>query len=153
LCATTPQKHKIVYNIDITTLGTVGLSTNCPYFLKKTDMSIIQKEIFNTSKELAKKNKISEEYVMESLKSAIISEYTKEYVDAVVDVEIDTEKSQINISRIFTVVADDQSENFDDNVEIPLEEAKTYKADIQVGDTFKKPISFDSLNKMLIQNI
>jgi N utilization substance protein A len=116
-------------------------------------MSVIQKEIFNTIKEIAKEKKISEDYIIDSLKSAIVSEYTKEYVDAIVDVEINPEKSEIDVNRTYTVVADDQDENFDDYIEIPLEEAKTYDKNIKVGDTLKKHIPIDNLNKILIQNI
>jgi hypothetical protein len=116
-------------------------------------MSVIQQELIHSIKEIAKEKKLSDEFVVAAVKDAIIKEYTREYVDSNVDVEFDLANNNFAVYRIYKVVSDDLGEEFDDYLEITLEDAKVFNPNVAVGETIKKEVLLEKLDKKLIQNI
>jgi N utilization substance protein A len=114
-------------------------------------MSNQQQELINTIKEIAKDKKISEEFVIEAFKSAIVSEYTHEFIDSKIEVEF--ENNEFKLYRLYTVVDDVNEEEFDDYIEINISEARKINPNVTIGDTVRKPVEFINLSKKLIQNI
>ncbi|MDR2821833.1 MAG: hypothetical protein LBV53_02650, partial [Mycoplasmataceae bacterium] len=116
-------------------------------------MSVIQQELIHSIKEIAKEKKLSDDFVVAAVKDAIIKEYTREYVDANVDVEFDLANNNFAVYRVYTIVSDGLGEDFDDYLEITLDDAKLFNPNAQVGGTIKKEVLLEKLDKKLIQNI
>jgi N utilization substance protein A len=116
-------------------------------------MSVIQQELIHSIKEIAKEKKLSDDFVVEAAKDAIIKEYTREYVDSRVEVEFDLAHNNFAVYRVYLIVANDLDENFDDYLEITLDDAKLFDPNAKIGGSIRKEVLLEKLDKKLIQNI
>lgn len=93
--------------------------------------------------------KIPAEFVIETLKEAIIKTY-QNHVDAPaakVRVEIDSKGIQAYHELL---VVDDDSDTFDETLDILYSDAKEIKADVKVGDTIEEEINFAEISRTAI---
>ena len=93
--------------------------------------------------------KISPEFVIETLKEAIIKTYQK-HIDApaaVVRVEIDGK--EMKIYHDLTVVEYD-SDKFDETLDIELSEARKLKSDAKIGDIITEEVDFNEIGRSSI---
>jgi len=94
---------------------------------------------------------ISRETVLEALKEAMTKGFKKDigFDDALVEVNIDTEKGIIEMNQIKKVVV----EVNDDLLEISVEDANANGKKYQVGDDYKIAASFENLRKAIVLSI
>lgn len=93
--------------------------------------------------------KIPAEFVIETLKEAIIKTY-QNHVDAPaakVRVEIDSKDIQAYHELL---VVDDDSDTFDETLDILYSDAKEIKPDVKVGDTIEEEINFAEISRTAI---
>ena len=93
--------------------------------------------------------KIPAEFVIETLKEAIIKTY-QNHVDAPaakVRVEIDSKGIQAYHELL---VVDDDSDTFDETLDILYSDAKEIKPDVKVGDTIEEEINFTEISRTAI---
>lgn len=93
--------------------------------------------------------KIPAEFVIETLKEAIIKTY-QNHVDAPaakVRVEIDSKGIQAYHELL---VVDDDSDTFDETLDILYSDAKEIKPDVKVGDTIEEEINFVEISRTAI---
>lgn len=93
--------------------------------------------------------KIPAEFVIETLKEAIIKTY-QNHVDAPaakVRVEIDSKGIQAFHELL---VVDDESDTFDETLDILYSDAKEIKPDVKVGDTIEEEINFAEISRTAI---
>ena len=93
--------------------------------------------------------KIPAEFVIETLKEAIIKTY-QNHVDAPaakVRVEIDSKGIQAYHELL---VVDDDSDTFDETLDILYSDAKEIKPDVKVGDTIEEEINFAEISRTAI---
>ncbi len=94
--------------------------------------SIETKELISAIKELEKERGISKEYLLESIETALVTAYKRNFDSAEnVKVTIDAETGDIRVYSVKEVV--DEVEN--EMLQISLEEAKKENKDAKVGDT------------------
>ena len=102
------------------------------------------KEIVRFIDELSREKSISRDILAESLKDAIFAAVVKKigkYLEPEIDVDID--KGEINI-YIPKEVSESETSNW---YEIPLEEAKAFKEDPQLGDILMIPTPLEDLGR------
>ena len=93
--------------------------------------------------------KIPAEFVIETLKEAIVKTY-QNHVDAPaakVRVEIDSKGIQAYHELL---VVDDESDTFDETLDILYSDAKEIKPDVKVGDTIEEEINFAEISRTAI---
>ena len=93
--------------------------------------------------------KIPAEFVIETLKEAIIKTY-QNHVDAPaakVRVEIDSKGIQAYHELL---VVDDDSDTFDETLDILYSDAKEIKPDVKIGDTIEEEINFAEISRTAI---
>ncbi len=93
--------------------------------------------------------KIPAEFVIETLKEAIVKTY-QNHVDAPaakVRVEIDSKGIQAYHELL---VVDDDSDTFDETLDILYSDAKEIKPDVKVGDTIEEEINFAEISRTAI---
>ena len=93
--------------------------------------------------------KIPAEFVIETLKEAIVKTY-QNHVDAPaakVRVEIDSKGIQAYHELL---VVDDDSDTFDDTLDILYSEAVKIKPDVKVGDVIEEEINFGAISRTSI---
>ena len=93
--------------------------------------------------------KIPAEFVIETLKEAIIKTY-QNHVDAPaakVRVEIDSKGIQAYHELL---VVDDDSDTFDETLDILYSDAKEIKPDVKLGDTIEEEINFAEISRTAI---
>ena len=94
--------------------------------------SIESKELIKAIEELEKERGINKEYLLESLESALVTAYKRNYESAEnVKVEMDTDNGDIKVYSVKTVVENVE----DDMLEISLDEAKKHNKKAKIGDT------------------
>ncbi|MBQ1508766.1 MAG: transcription termination factor NusA, partial [Erysipelotrichaceae bacterium] len=93
--------------------------------------------------------KIDPEFVFETLKEAIAKAYQKHIDAPAARVRVDISKSEIHIYHQLEVVEDD-SETFDETLDILFSEARNLKPDIQVGDTYEEEVDFSEIGRTSI---
>lgn len=111
-------------------------------------------EIIEALETLAKEKNLSKDFLFESIETALISAYRKEYPDSNrISVDFNRETGEVKVYNEFLVVADEQAEldyKFPDTDEKPenladtilLEEARKFIPSLEPGDTIS--IELDS---------
>ena len=93
--------------------------------------------------------KIPAEFVIETLKEAIIKTY-QNHVDApAAKVRVEIDNKGIEAYHELTVV-DDDSDTFDETLDILYSDAKKIKPDVKVGDTIEEEINFAQISRTAI---
>ncbi|MBO4816309.1 MAG: transcription termination/antitermination protein NusA [Clostridia bacterium] len=94
--------------------------------------SIESKELIKAIEELEKERGINKEYLLESLETALVTAYKRNYDSAEnVKVVMDAENGDIKVYSLKEVVENVE----DDMLQISLEDAKKKKKGVKVGDT------------------
>lgn len=99
--------------------------------------------------ELEKEKGIEKEKLLETVETALLAAYKKNYGDdSNAKVEINRKSGEVKVFTVKMIV--DEVDN--DKIEISLEDAKTYKKRIKVGDELLIPESCDGFRRTAIQN-
>lgn len=112
-------------------------------------ISLKSKEFIEGMRLFEDDRKIDPEFVLEVLKEAIIKTYQK-HIDApaaIVRVELDGK--EMKIYHDLTVV-EDESDKFDETLDIELTEARKIKADAEVGDIITFEVNFNEIGRSSI---
>lgn len=110
------------------------------------------KEFLNSVSELEEIKGIDKQIIINALKEAIEKAYRKQLganEDALVEVDIDSEKATIAIYQLKQVVEEVE----DDFLEVALEDVKKEGLDLKVGDFYKIQDSVDNLTKASAINV
>ena len=109
---------------------------------------ITSKDFFLALDQLEKEKKISKEYFIDTLKSALISAYKKHFGEARnAEVTLNPEKGTIKVVAYKTVVAEVE----DPDKEISLEEAKQLKSSYKEGDTISEEVTPKNFGRIAAQ--
>jgi N utilization substance protein A len=95
--------------------------------------------------QIAKKNGISSDNVINRLKDAINSTYSKNFPGKNIKIDIDTNKNALEIIELYNVVND--HDDLDDYNEIAVETIKGYK----VGEVYQKKVDLSKLPTNILQ--
>ena len=93
--------------------------------------------------------KIDPAFVIDTLKEAIIKTYQKHIDAPAASVRVEFDGKELHVFHQLEVV-DDDSDNFDETLDILYSEAKELKADIQIGDIIEKEIDFREISRTSI---
>ena len=93
--------------------------------------------------------KIDPEFVLDTLKEAIAKAYQKHIDAPEAKVRVDLDKSELHVYHVFDVVAND-FEDFDDSLDVYLDEARETNPDAKVGDTIEVEIDFSEIGRTSI---
>jgi transcription termination/antitermination protein NusA len=119
---------------------------------KENNHMINAKEFIKALDELESEKGISKESIISALKEAMEKAYRKQLGtsdDALVRVDIDSEKGNISMYQLKQVVEEVE----DDFLQISLEEVKQLGLDLKVGDTHQIEASIDDLSKLAAINV
>ena len=109
---------------------------------------ITSKDFFLALDQLEKEKKISKEYFIDALKSALISAYKKHFGEARnAEVTLNAEKGTIKVIAYKTVVEEVE----DPDKEISLEEAKQLKSSYNLGDTISEEVTPKNFGRIAAQ--
>jgi len=109
---------------------------------------ITSKDFFLALDQLEKEKKISKEYFINALKSALISAYKKHFGEARnADVTLNAEKGTIKVVAYKTVVEEVE----DPDKEISLEEAKQLKSSYKLGDLISEEVTPKNFGRIAAQ--
>lgn len=101
---------------------------------------MINKDFFVALNELEEQKGIKKEFFLETLESALVAAYKKNFGEAKdVSVKLNPEKNTIKVYAFKTVVEDDKVENPDN--QIALSQAKEIKKSYKIGDAVQEEIS------------
>lgn len=106
----------------------------------------MQNTIVEQIKLLAAQYNVSQDKIAELLSEIIIRAYNKQIPDQIIDVKIDVESGKINSFKKLTVIENKSEGEYDDFIEIPLDEAKKYGS-YNIGDTCEVPFEIFSFFK------
>ena len=93
--------------------------------------------------------KIDADFVFDTLKEAIAKAYQKHIDAPAARVRVDISKNEMHIYHQLEVVEDD-SDSFDETLDILLSEARNVNPDIQVGDTYEEEVEFSEIGRTSI---
>ncbi|MBQ1477150.1 MAG: transcription termination/antitermination protein NusA [Erysipelotrichaceae bacterium] len=93
--------------------------------------------------------KIDPEFVYETLKEAIAKAYQKHIDAPAAKVRVDISKQEIHIYHQLEVV-EDESETFDETLDILLSEAQSIDPNLKVGDIYEEEVDFAQIGRTSI---
>ena len=93
--------------------------------------------------------KVDPEFVLETLKEAIIRTYQKHIDAPAAQIRVEIIDNKMRVFHDFLVV-DDESDSFDETLDILYSEAKEIKPDVQVGDTITQEVDFNEIGRSSI---
>ena len=109
---------------------------------------ITSKDFFLALDQLEKEKKISKDFFIDALKSALISAYKKHFGEARnADVSLNAEKGTIKVIAYKTIVEEVE----DPDKEISLEEAKQIKSTYKLGDTISEEVTPKNFGRIAAQ--
>ncbi len=109
---------------------------------------ITSKDFFLALDQLEKEKKISKEFFIDALKSALISAYKKHFGEARnAEVSLNPEKGTIKVVAYKTIVEEVE----DPDKEISLEEAKQIKSTYKLGDTISEEVTPKNFGRIAAQ--
>lgn len=107
-------------------------------------------EILDALKQITKERNIDKKYLLEALKSALLSASKKSYGTAHnIEIEIDAETGELHISAKKTVVEKVSSHR----TEIDLSSARKINPNAEIGDKIKVPIHLEDFGRNAIQTV
>ena len=113
-------------------------------------ISLRSKEFLEGLRMFEEDRRVDTDFVLDILKEAIIKTYQKhiDAPEATVRVEITPEK-EMKIYHDLLVVEDD-SDSFDETLDILYSEAKQIKEDVQIGDIITREVDFNEIGRSSI---
>ena len=93
--------------------------------------------------------KVDHDFVIETLKEAIAKTYQKHIDAPEAQVKVVIEKNEMHVYHQLTVV-DDETETFDETLDILLSEALKINPEAKVGDTIEIEVDFDEIGRTSI---
>ena len=93
--------------------------------------------------------KVDPEFVIETLKEAIAKTYQKHIDAPEAKVRVEMEKNELHVYHQLEVV-DDESETFDETLDILLSEALEENPDAKVGDVIEHEVDFNEIGRTSI---
>jgi len=93
--------------------------------------------------------KVDPEFVLDTLKEAIAKTYQKHIDAPEAMVRVTIEKNEMHVYHQLIVV-DDETETFDDTLDILLSEAKELNPDAKVGDLIEQEVDFNEIGRTSI---
>lgn len=93
--------------------------------------------------------KIDPAFVIDTLKEAIIKTYQKHIDAPAAKVRVEFDGKELHVFHQLEVV-DDESDNFDETLDILFAEAKELKSDVQIGDIIEREIDFQEISRTSI---
>ena len=112
-------------------------------------ISLKSKAFAESMRMFAEDRKIDPEFIMDVLKEAIAKTYQKHIDAPEAQVRVDVKGNSMKIYHLLTVV-DDDSDTFDETLDILLEEAKKVNPDAKVGDIIEEEVDFDEISRTSI---
>ncbi len=93
--------------------------------------------------------KVDPEFVLETLKEAIIKTYQKHIDAPEAQVRVEVEKNELHVYHQLDVV-DDDSDTFDETLDILYSEAVKLNPDVKVGDKIEEEVNFNEIGRTSI---
>ena len=93
--------------------------------------------------------KVDSEFVLETLKEAIAKTYQKHIDAPEAKVRVEIERNELHVYHQLEVV-DDESDTFDETLDILLEEAKQENPDAKIGDIIEHEVDFKEIGRSAI---
>ena len=93
--------------------------------------------------------KIDPEFVLDTLKEAVAKTYQKHIDAPEAKVEVVIDGKELKVYHLLDVV-DDESETFDETLDILLSEAKKINPDAKIGDVIKNEVDFNEIGRTSI---
>lgn len=93
--------------------------------------------------------KVDSEFILETLKEAIAKTYQKHIDAPEAKVRVEIEKNELHVYHQLEVV-DDESDTFDETLDILESEAKQENADAKVGDIIEHEVDFNEIGRSAI---
>ena len=93
--------------------------------------------------------KVDAEFVLETLKEAIAKPYQKHIDAPEAQVRVEIEKNELHVFHQLIVV-DDESETFDETLDILESEAKSENPDAKIGDIIEHEVDFNEIGRTSI---
>lgn len=112
-------------------------------------ISLKSKAFAESMRVFADDRKIEPEFIMEVLKEAIAKTYQKHIDAPEAQVRVDVHGNSMKVYHLLTVV-DDESETFDETLDILLEEAKKINPKAQIGDIIEEEVDFNEISRTSI---
>lgn len=97
-------------------------------------------EFLNALNHLSEEKHISKDELFEAMELALTTAYKKNYGLSNVRVDINKETGNIKVLSFLTVV-EDENEDYDMDIEIPLSEAKKIVKNIEIGETIEEEVT------------
>ena len=93
--------------------------------------------------------KIDPEFVIETLKEAIAKTYQKHIDAPEAKVRVEIDGKEMKVFHLLDVV-DNDSETFDETLDILLDDAKLINPDAKIGDVIEEEVNFDEIGRTSI---
>ena len=112
-------------------------------------ISLKKKEFIDGMRLFEEDRKVDSEFVIEVLKEAIAKTYQKHIDAPEAKVRVVIEKNELHVFHQLEVV-DDESDTFDETLDILLSEAKQENADAKIGDIIEHEVDFNEIGRTSI---
>ncbi|MBR2552848.1 MAG: transcription termination/antitermination protein NusA [Erysipelotrichaceae bacterium] len=112
-------------------------------------INLKSKEFLDGLRMFEEDRKVDPEFVLETLKEAIIRTYQKHIDAPAAQIRVEVIDNKMRVFHDFLVV-DDESDSFDETLDILYSEAKKIKPDVQVGDTITQEVDFNEIGRSSI---
>ncbi len=109
-------------------------------------INLKSKEFLESLRLFEDDRKISADFVIDTLKEAIIKTYQKHIDAPAAVIRVEVEGKEMKIYHDLTVVEDD-SDKFDETLDIFYSEAQKIDPDIKVGDTLSMEVNFEEIGR------
>ena len=93
--------------------------------------------------------KVDPEFVLDTLKEAIIKTYQKHIDAPEAQVRVEIEKNELHVYHQLDVV-DDDSDTFDETLDILYSEAVKLNPDVKIGDKIEEEVNFNEIGRTSI---
>jgi len=112
-------------------------------------INLKSKEFLDGLRMFEEDRKVDPEFVLETLKEAIIRTYQKHIDAPAAQIRVEVIDNKMRVFHDFLVV-DDESDSFDETLDILYSEAKEIQPDVQVGDTITQEVDFNEIGRSSI---
>ena len=112
-------------------------------------ISLKSKDFLDSLRLFEDDRKISADFIIDTLKEAIIKTYQKEIDAPEAEVRVEIDGKEMKIYHDLLVVEDD-SDKYDETLDILYSEAKEIDPDIKIGDKIAREVDFDEIGRSSI---
>ena len=92
---------------------------------------------------------ISSDFIIDVLKEAIVKTYQKHIDAPAAVVRVEVESKEMKIYHELTVV-EDESDKYDETLDIELSDARAINPDAQIGDVISQEVDFNEIGRSSI---